>query len=355
MIKPEYKNIPDDEFVPLTENEVGEHFAGLYEINKKGEVRNIKTKRILKIINTNSYPRLVFEFKKIYKSCFIHILLAKTFILNDNFNEKKYVDHIDRDINNYSLENLRWVTASENNRNRKILKHNYFYIKRKEKDGPIIDKIPFSSIEPKIRSSISCSIRKGCRYKGYYWETVNINVENKLKELGITEEDLEFVKNKKYPGVEFSKEGILKTKTGLTLGFLRNNYYSVKSNGKNYLVHRLVYETFTGTQLTSDDIVDHINTDPLDNNFCNLRVGTQKDNMRNPLTINKRLKKVNQININTGEIIRTFSSIKEAEKSLKTSNSHISACCLGKLKTAHGYKWEYADKQPDKDNNNKNN
>ena len=68
MIKPEYINIPDTEFVPLTENEVGEYFAGLYEINKKGEVRNVKTKRTLKIVNSNSYPRLVLSLKKTYKS-----------------------------------------------------------------------------------------------------------------------------------------------------------------------------------------------------------------------------------------------------------------------------------------------
>ena len=75
MIKPEYKNIPDTEFVPLTENEVRKDLAGLYEINKKGEVRNVKTKRILKIEKSNFYPRVHF-YKKKYSgklscSCFI--------------------------------------------------------------------------------------------------------------------------------------------------------------------------------------------------------------------------------------------------------------------------------------------
>ena len=242
MIKPEYKNIPDTEFVPLTENEVGEYFAGLYEINKKGEVRNVKTKRTLKIVNSNSYPRLVLSLKKTYKSCYIHNLLARTFILNDNPKEKIYVDHINRNVNDYSLENLRWVTASENNKNRKISMNNYFYIKRKEKNGPIIDKVPVSSIESKVRNNINSSIKKDCRYKGYYWERINIDVENKLKELGITEKDLKFVENKKYPGVEFSKEGILKTNRGLTLGSLRQNYYSLTiSNGGKYQVHRFLF------------------------------------------------------------------------------------------------------------------
>ena len=48
MIKPEYKNIPYTEFVPLTENVVGKKYAGLYEMNKKGEVRRIGGKKILK-------------------------------------------------------------------------------------------------------------------------------------------------------------------------------------------------------------------------------------------------------------------------------------------------------------------
>lgn len=80
MIKPEYKNIPDTEFVPLTENEVRKDLAGLYEINKKGEVRNVKTKRILIIQTTKNYPR-VNLINRIY---LIHILLAKKFIIIDN-------------------------------------------------------------------------------------------------------------------------------------------------------------------------------------------------------------------------------------------------------------------------------
>lgn len=77
MIKPEYKNIPDTEFVPLTENVVGKKYAGLYEINKKGEVRKIKTKRILKIEKSNFYPRVHFYKKNIQGNYLVYVLLAK--------------------------------------------------------------------------------------------------------------------------------------------------------------------------------------------------------------------------------------------------------------------------------------
>lgn len=73
--------------------------------------------------------------------------------------------------------------------------------------------------------------------------------------------------------------------------------------------------------------------------------------MNNPITLSKLSKSINQIDINTGEIIKTFSSMNEAGKSLGKNYGPISACCTGRTKTAYGYKWEYADKQPDGDNN----
>lgn len=56
----------------------------------------------------------------------------------------------------------------------------------------------------------------------------------------------------------------------------------------------------------------------------------------------KFMKAVNQISKDTNEIIRTFISCKEASKITNTNAGHISAVCLGKRKTAGGYKWQYA-------------
>ena len=91
MIKPEYKNISDDEFVPLTENEVRKDLARLYEINKKGEVRKIKTKRILKIEKSNFYPRVHFYKKNIQGNYLVHVLLAKKNLFLMIIQMKKYM------------------------------------------------------------------------------------------------------------------------------------------------------------------------------------------------------------------------------------------------------------------------
>ena len=48
----------------------------------------------------------------------LHRILAKHFI--ENPDDLPQVDHIDRNKTNNSIENLRWVTASENTRNRTV-------------------------------------------------------------------------------------------------------------------------------------------------------------------------------------------------------------------------------------------
>lgn len=52
-------------------------------------------------------------------------------------------------------------------------------------------------------------------------------------------------------------------------------------------------------------------------------------------------KVVLQIDRYTNEIINEFPSTMEVERQLDFANSDISACCLGKRKTAYGYKWSY--------------
>ena len=50
---------------------------------------------------------------KNHKNYFVHRLVAQTFI--PNYDNKPCVDHIDGDKKNNHVNNLRWVTPSENN------------------------------------------------------------------------------------------------------------------------------------------------------------------------------------------------------------------------------------------------
>jgi hypothetical protein len=63
------------------------------------------------------YKYVNLNYNKFYKLRRVHVLVAHAFILNDDPENKKFVDHIDRDKMNNHLSNLRWVTRSENQRN----------------------------------------------------------------------------------------------------------------------------------------------------------------------------------------------------------------------------------------------
>lgn len=117
--------------------------------------------------------------------------------------------------------------------------------------------------------------------------------------------------------------------------------------------------------------VDHIDTNKSNDILNNLRWTDHYGNMNNPLTKkhiseaqkgkkfpprseewrrkigegNKNNSKISkvvlQIDRYTNEIINEFPSIMEVERQLDFANTNISACCLGKRKTAYGYKWSF--------------
>lgn len=134
--------------------------------------------------------------------------------------------------------------------------------------------------------------------------------------------------------------------------------------------------------------IDHIDTNKLNNRLDNFRWCDRKGNANNPLTRkhiseankgrkmpprseewkrkmsemlkgrkigeewkrkigegNKNNSKISkvvlQIDRYTNEIINEFPSIMEVQRKLDFAKTHISDCCLGKRKTAYGYKWSY--------------
>ena len=96
-----------------------------YFITESGDVYSEKKKGGIKKLNpgiNKNYKRVVFtkDRKIIFKR--IHQILAETFIPNPE--NKKFVDHIDRNKQNNNITNLRWVTFSENQRNSNKYKNN---------------------------------------------------------------------------------------------------------------------------------------------------------------------------------------------------------------------------------------
>lgn len=63
------------------------------------------------------YKYVNLNFNKKYKLRRVHVLVAQAFLVNPDPENKRFVDHGDRDKMNNHLSNLSWVTRAENQRN----------------------------------------------------------------------------------------------------------------------------------------------------------------------------------------------------------------------------------------------
>lgn len=79
--------------------------------NRFGKLKNPKIKNI-QIATSGGYSIIQLYKNKREKNYFVHRLVAEAFIPNPN--NKPLVNHIDGDKNNNNINNLEWVTDSEN-------------------------------------------------------------------------------------------------------------------------------------------------------------------------------------------------------------------------------------------------
>ena len=133
-------------------------------------------------------------------------------------------------------------------------------------------------------------------------------------------------------------------------GYLR--VYLHKNGEKKFIpVHRLVSFAFISNPENKPQ-VNHIDGNKQNNHVENLEWCTNQENQIHAVRMGlndhskyesgRPKRKVNQIDISTGKIIKTFNSIADASRVFHTSN--IGECCRGKYgrKTVCGYKWEFA-------------
>lgn len=126
-------------------------------------------------------------------------------------------------------------------------------------------------------------------------------------------------------------------------------YLNLNIGEKTYKVHRLVCYAFNPIpeKKCLEDYkelqVNHKNGNKKDNRSCNLEWVCQSLNIQHAYQtgLNKKRKGVVQKDKNSGEILNTFNSIIEASKKSGEPEHRISALCNGRKCNLYEYLWEF--------------
>ena len=269
-----------------------------YYIDENGNVYNDFTQSTLKgSIGENGYKyyRLSKNNKK--KMFYAHRLVAEYFL--ENPNNLPVVNHKDGNKLNNNINNLEWVSYSEN---------------------------------------------------ASHWHTLNEKKTNQPSEYYV--EDLPNELWKPYKNYLISSCGRVrhKTKNNLLRPSITCGYYKVRlsNNGlvEDCLVHKLVWILFSDYDMPdSSSVIDHIDGNKLNNNINNLRKILKSENVKAALyeqKTNSSAKEVLQYSLQ-GDYLATYPSAAEAARQLNLDPSTITKVCRGKNKTHGGFIFKYID------------
>ena len=273
-----------------------------YLISKNGDIYSKKSYKKLSI-NINRFKknraRIIVslynnDMKRISNR--LHRLVAITYLPNPL--NKPEVNHIDGDCYNNNVNNLEWVTKIENIKHAR--KNNLIKPSRVGRNIIQYDKNmnmikEYNSIRKAgeqlnvLSTTIDKALSGKLKYaKGYIWKYKDEINEDEIWKSVIIDNV-----NTKY---KVSNYGRVKSKINRVInGSVTENYYIIiglkyiKNNTnirKSMRLHRLVAMAFIPNTNNKPN-VDHIDTNPQNNNVDNLRWCTQKENMNNINTTNK--------------------------------------------------------------------
>ena len=331
-----------------------------YEVSNLGNVRNKKTGRILKASSRGGYCFVGLSgFKS--KTKIVHRLVASAFL--DNPENKKHVNHKDKNGLNNKLSNLEWNTPKENNihkssgvtqttnqnlaiwridinTNEKIEKYDSIYLASKW-----IYENGYGKNIHNIRGGISCTSR-GIYKKsfGFKWEIDKGDIlENEeWKEIIIENEDTK--------GYFISSLGRFKNRKGVIMTNYKphhTGYIYLRVNIQKYALHRLVALAFIENP-DNKPFVNHIDGNKLNNKANNLEwVTCAENNLHNHKTglVKCYTRPISQYDLEMNKI-QDFNSIKEASDKLNIQASGIKAVLYKKQNTSKGFIFKYLEEKP---------
>ena len=260
-----------------------------YEASTDGNVRNFKTKKPLAICGKNDgYLYVTMYHNKKYHNRSVHTLVARTFLPNPD--NKRTVNHKDRNGLNNFLENLEWATDSE------------------------------QQIHVKATGG-----KKPCDTKRH------VAIDLPQEEWKLIEDNY-----------SVSNKGRIKNKNNLVLKCHsdKRGYVYASLNGKLKSVHRIVAQAFID-RIDDNKVINHKDGNKSNNEVSNLEIVSQSDNIQHAydigLSYKQNKRSVYQVDFQ-GNIVETYDSLTSAESKTGVNRGSIynaieSGC------TSQGYRW----------------
>jgi len=338
-----------------------------YEISNYGNLKNKYTQKILQPnIKSGYLCTSLTDNNGIKKAVKIHRLVALNFI--SNAENKETVNHINHNRLDNNINNLEWMTTTEqNNHKRKCKKEIQELVSsravwRIDKDTneklELYQTIKFASqwiFDNKLTSITEfnngnniktkiCAVARGKRTIafGYKWEYDNKNdniYDNEIWK-DIPKEIIDGTE-----GYKISNYGRVKNHKGkITNGSNHESgYLWVSISPKQYLLHRLVAKVFIPNPENKEQ-VNHIDGNKTNACISNLEWCSNKENSQHAHDngLNPNTKHIIQYDINMKKI-KKFKSQIEASKELNISYSSINKCCRGKIKSTNGFIFKFLD------------
>lgn len=330
-----------------------------YEISSLGNIRNKTTLKYLKLrLNYSGYVCLcIINEQNKTKSILVHRLVGIVFI--ENIYNKKTIHHKNFIRNDNRVENLEWATYIEQNtkkENKPIIKHLNNAIWRLSLDGQKIQKYQFlkDSINWCIENNIHtlhskrtlyrnisdvCNNKKKYAY-GYRWE-YDIVIHNVTDEIW---KEVPLIYSNNVKNIFVSTNGKIKYNNNkITYGHRTGEYLSVSFKKTEFLVHRIVAQTFI-LNPKNKMCVNHKDGNKINNKFTNLEWTTHSENTQHAIDnkLSSITKSIIQFDLDMN-IINEFNSINDASRKLNIIRQNISSVCKNRNLTAGGFIFLFKD------------
>lgn len=369
-----------------------EEYKKRYKVSNQGRIwSNRKNDYLLTIISNGFSVFCVNKSSSKTREQFrLDIIIAKTFL-----GDGEYLEHIDGNILNNNIDNLRWNTYTKYLREqykcnwKSIIGYNNYYV---SDTGIVWSAYSTNIIKQRIVSgynSVNIGYPKSM-FKHVHRLVAMAFIPNPLNLPVVNHKDLDKFNNRldnldwvsssenrihylnvnikttrqmsKYskqpdfsvelddlPGYLICDNGLVystKSNMYIKLHVNNNGYYRVNVNNNFKYVHKLVATAYLPIPTPEKTQVNHKNRDRLDNRVENLEWCSPSENNKhsvdtNPLQYKHLQKKVARLDIDTDNILETYDGIKVASRLSGVNSGSIVKVCKGIQKAAGGFKWIY--------------